>query len=75
MDVAGPTFTECDFFTAHECLSLQYEEALTRTDSITGKDYDCSTHLLWVGSDRAKRNKDGAHIEFCRGVNNPVVSQ
>ena len=49
VDVAGPTFTECDFFTAHECLLLPFEEALTRMDSITGKYYDCSAHMLWVG--------------------------
>ena len=49
VDVAGPTFTECDFFTAHECLLLPFEEALTRMDSITGKYYDCSAHMVWIG--------------------------
>lgn len=70
VDVTAPTFTECDFFTAHECLLLPFEEALTRMDSITGKYYDCSAHMVWIGE--RTRQLDCAHLEFCRGINNPV---
>jgi len=59
-----------DFYTSHEALILPYEEALTRRDSLTGDWYDCSAHLLWVG-DRT-RQIDGAHVNFLRGVSNPV---
>ncbi len=59
-----------DFFTSHEALLLPYEEALTRIDSTTGDWYDTSAHMLWVG-DRT-RQPDGAHIEFLRGVHNPL---
>ena len=45
----SPTFTQCNFYTAHECLLLPYEQALTRQDSITNRWYDCSAHMLWVG--------------------------
>jgi 3-deoxy-7-phosphoheptulonate synthase len=62
---------QVDFFTSHESLLLGYEEALTRQDSLTGDWYDCSAHLLWVG-DRT-RDVDGAHVEFLRGVHNPVA--
>ena len=61
---------ETDFFTSHEALLLPYEEALTRVDSTTGKWYDVSAHMLWVG-DRT-RQVDGAHIEFVKGVGNPI---
>ena len=61
---------ETDFFTSHEALLLQYEEALTRVDSTTGKWYDVSAHMLWVG-DRT-RQLDGAHIEFLKGIENPI---
>ena len=61
---------ETEFFTSHEALLLDYEEALTRIDSTTGKWYDVSAHMLWVG-DRT-RQLDGAHIEFVRGIENPV---
>ncbi|HXX89238.1 MAG TPA: 3-deoxy-7-phosphoheptulonate synthase class II [Acidimicrobiales bacterium] len=61
---------EVDFYTSHEALILGYEEALTRRDSITGDYYDCSAHMLWVGE--RTRNVDGAHVEFLRGVHNPV---
>ncbi len=64
------TFHEVDFWTCHEALLLGYEEALTRQDSLTGKWYDCSAHLLWVG-DRTRR-LDGAHVSFLQGVDNPV---
>jgi len=61
---------QVDFFTSHEALILGYEEALTRNDSLTGDWYDCSAHLLWVG-DRT-RQLDGAHLDFLRGLNNPL---
>ena len=64
------TLHQVDFWTSHEALILGYEEALTRQDSLTGGWYDCSAHLLWVG-DRT-RQRDGAHLEFLRGVNNPL---
>jgi 3-deoxy-7-phosphoheptulonate synthase len=70
VDTSAPAFTKTDFFTAHECLLLPYEQALTRMDSTTGKWYDCSSHMLWVGE--RTRQLDGAHLEFCRGVNNPL---
>ena len=64
------TLHQVDFWTSHEALILGYEEALTRRDSLTGNWYDCSAHMVWVG-DRT-RQADGAHLEFLRGVNNPV---
>ncbi len=65
-----PQMRETDFYTSHEALLLNYEEALTRTDSLTGEWYDCSAHFLWIG-DRT-RNPDEAHVEFLRGVHNPI---
>ena len=59
-----------DFYTSHEALVLPYEQALTRRDSLTGDWYDCSAHLLWVG-DRT-RQLGGAHVNFLRGVSNPL---
>ncbi len=59
-----------DFYTSHESLILPYEQALTRRDSLTGDFYDCSAHMLWIG-DRT-RDLEGAHVEFLRGVANPV---
>ena len=61
---------EVDVWTSHDGLLLEYEEALTRTDSLTGQPYDCSAHMLWSG-DRT-RDLDGAHVEFFSGVNNPI---
>ncbi len=61
---------ETDIYTSHEALLLPYEQALTRQDSLTGDWYDCSAHMLWVG-DRT-RQVDGAHIEFVRGIQNPI---
>ncbi|NDF69086.1 MAG: 3-deoxy-7-phosphoheptulonate synthase, partial [Actinobacteria bacterium] len=61
---------EVDVFTSHEALILGYEEALTRQDSLTGQWYDCSAHMLWIGE--RTRQLDGAHIEFLRGVGNPI---
>jgi len=57
-------------FTSHEALLLNYEEALTRTDSITDEWYNCAAHMLWIG-DRT-RELDGAHIEYFRGIKNPI---
>ena len=65
-----PQMNETDFFTSHEALLLPYEEALTRIDSTSGKWYDVSAHMLWVG-DRT-RQLDGAHIEFVKGIGNPI---
>jgi 3-deoxy-7-phosphoheptulonate synthase len=70
VDTSDDTFTKTDFFTAHECLLLPYEQALTRLDSTTGKWYDCSAHMLWVGE--RTRELDGAHLEFTRGIGNPL---
>ncbi|MFZ8901694.1 MAG: class II 3-deoxy-7-phosphoheptulonate synthase [Ilumatobacteraceae bacterium] len=61
---------EVDVFTSHEALILGYEEALTRQDSLTGSWYDCSAHMLWIGE--RTRQLDGAHVEFLRGVGNPI---
>jgi 3-deoxy-7-phosphoheptulonate synthase len=61
---------EVDVWTSHEALLLGYEEALTRQDSTTGGWYDCSAHMLWIGE--RTRELDGAHIEFLRGVGNPI---
>ena len=65
-----PELHEVDFFTCHEALLLGYEEALTRQDSLTGDWYDCSAHMLWIGE--RTRQLDGAHVEFLRGVDNPI---
>ena len=61
---------EASFFTAHEALLLNYEQAFVRRDSLSGDWYDCSAHMLWIG-DRT-RQPDGAHVEFLRGVGNPI---
>jgi 3-deoxy-7-phosphoheptulonate synthase len=65
-----PQMRETEFYTSHEALLLWYEEALTRQDSLTNEWYDCSAHMLWIG-DRT-RQPDGAHVEFLRGVKNPI---
>ncbi|MDY0350166.1 MAG: 3-deoxy-7-phosphoheptulonate synthase class II [Desulfobulbaceae bacterium] len=75
MEVIGistdvPQLKQAHFFTSHEALFLGYEESLTREDSTTGGWYDCSAHMLWIG-DRT-RQLDGAHVEFLRGVLNPL---
>lgn len=62
--------SEVDVYTSHEALLLGYEEALTRKDSLTGEWYDCSAHMLWIGE--RTRELDGAHVEFLRGVGNPI---
>lgn len=66
-----PQIRETDFFTSHEALMLVYEEAMTRVDSTTGDWYDTSAHFLWIGE--RTRQLDGAHVEFLRGVRNPLA--
>lgn len=76
METAGLTseknheLSSVDFYTSHEALLLEYEEALTRVDSTSGKWLAGSGHMIWIG-DRT-RQPDGAHVEFCRGVQNPI---
>ena len=65
-----PQVYQTDFYTSHEALLLGYEQALTRVDSISGQWYDTSAHMLWVG-DRT-RGPHSAHVEFLRGISNPV---
>ena len=67
---SNPNLREVDVYTSHEALILGYEEALTRQDSLTGDWYDCSAHMLWIGE--RTRELDGAHVEFLRGVGNPI---
>ncbi|AFV99756.1 3-deoxy-7-phosphoheptulonate synthase [Gluconobacter oxydans] len=69
-DAAASQIDETEFYTSHEALLLPYEQALTRIDSTSGDYYDCSAHFLWIG-DRT-RQPDGAHVEFLRGVQNPI---
>ena len=59
-----------NFYTSHEALLLPFEEAMTRVDSTTGEYHDTSAHFVWIG-DRT-RQLDGAHVEFCRGIQNPI---
>src|SRR6201996_3459101 len=59
-----------EFFTSHEALLLGFEEAMTRVDSTTGDWYDTSAHLLWIGE--RTRQLDGAHVDYMRGIKNPV---
>ncbi|MEZ5378769.1 MAG: 3-deoxy-7-phosphoheptulonate synthase class II [Acidimicrobiales bacterium] len=75
MEAAGissshPEIHEADFYTSHEALLLPYEEALTRKDTLTDEWYDCSAHMVWIGE--RTRNLDGAHVEFFRGIKNPI---
>ena len=76
MDVIGisadqhPKLRETALYTSHEALLLNYEQALTRIDTLTGKLYDCSAHMLWIGE--RTRQLDHAHVEFMSGINNPI---
>ena len=70
IDPNSPQMKQAQFFTSHEALLLGYETALTREDSTKGGWYDCSAHMLWIGE--RTRQVDGAHVEFLRGVNNPI---
>ncbi|HVY85228.1 MAG TPA: 3-deoxy-7-phosphoheptulonate synthase class II [Caulobacterales bacterium] len=65
-----PQMKQVDVYTSHEALLLGYEEAMTRVDSTTGDWYDTSAHFVWIG-DRT-RQLDGAHVEFARGIKNPI---
>jgi len=65
-----PQMRQVDVYTSHEALLLGYEEAMTRVDSTTGDWYDTSAHFVWIG-DRT-RQPDGAHVEFARGIKNPI---
>ena len=69
-DLTTPEITRTSFYTAHEALLLGFEQAMTRVDSTSGRWYDTSAHFLWIG-DRT-RQLDGAHVEFCRGIANPL---
>ena len=64
------TLRKVDFYTSHEALLLEYEEALCRIDSLTGNPIAGSGHMLWIG-DRT-RDPEGAHVDFCSGVENPI---
>jgi 3-deoxy-7-phosphoheptulonate synthase len=66
----APQLHMVDVWTSHEGLVLDYEEGLTRRDSLTGDWYDCSAHMLWIGE--RTRQPDGAHVEFFAGVHNPL---
>jgi 3-deoxy-7-phosphoheptulonate synthase len=67
---AHPELRQTDFYTSHEALLLGYEEAFTRVDSTSGDYYSTSGHMIWIG-DRT-RQRDYAHVEYCRGVKNPI---
>lgn len=67
---SNPNLSQVDVYTSHEALILGYEEALTRQDSLTGGWFDCSAHMLWIGE--RTRQLEGAHVEFLRGVGNPI---
>ena len=66
-----PQMAATDFYTSHEGLLLGYEEAMSRIDSTTGRWYDTSAHMLWIGN--RTRQLDHAHVEFMRGVENPIA--
>lgn len=70
LTVDHPIMTSTEFWTSHECLLLPYEQSLTRLDSTSGLYYDCSAHMVWVGE--RTRQLDGAHVEFLRGIANPL---
>tara|TARA_B100000700_G_C15019537_1_gene844954 strand:+ start:106 stop:1455 length:1350 start_codon:yes stop_codon:yes gene_type:complete len=76
MEVCGinstnaPSLTETALYTSHEALLLGYEQALTRRDHLSGDWYDCSAHFVWIGE--RTRQLDHAHIEFFRGIKNPI---
>jgi 3-deoxy-7-phosphoheptulonate synthase len=69
-DLNTPEITRTNLYTSHEALLLGFEQAMTRIDSTSGRWYDTSAHMLWIG-DRT-RQLDGAHVEFCRGIANPL---
>ncbi|OXE36872.1 MAG: 3-deoxy-7-phosphoheptulonate synthase class II [Phenylobacterium zucineum] len=65
-----PDLHRVEFFTAHEALLLGFEEAMTRVDSTSGEWYDTSAHMVWIGE--RTRQLDGAHVEYFRGIRNPI---
>jgi 3-deoxy-7-phosphoheptulonate synthase len=65
-----PSLHQVEFFTSHEALLLGVEEAMTRVDSTSGEWYDTSAHLVWIGE--RTRELDGAHVEYFRGIRNPI---
>jgi len=65
-----PNLHQVEFFTSHEALLLNFEEALTRVDSTSGDWYDTSAHMLWIGE--RTRQLDGAHVEYMKGIKNPI---
>ena len=69
-DISTPDIRRTTLYTSHEALLLGYEEAMTRIDSTSGRWYDTSAHLVWIGE--RTRDLDGAHVEFCRGIANPI---
>ena len=69
-DASTPEIKRTTLYTSHEALLLGFEQAMTRVDSTSGRWYDCSAHLVWVGE--RTRQLDGAHVEFCRGIANPI---
>jgi 3-deoxy-7-phosphoheptulonate synthase len=69
-DISTPEIRRTTFYTSHEALLLGFEQAMTRIDSTSGRWYDTSAHLVWIGE--RTRDLDGAHVEFCRGIANPI---
>jgi 3-deoxy-7-phosphoheptulonate synthase len=69
-DATTPEIKRTTLYTSHEALLLGFEQAMTRIDSTSGLWYDTSAHLVWVGE--RTRQPDGAHVEFCRGIANPI---
>jgi 3-deoxy-7-phosphoheptulonate synthase len=69
-DATTPEIKRTTLYTSHEALLLGFEQAMTRVDSTSGLWYDCSAHLVWVGE--RTREPGGAHVEFCRGIANPI---
>jgi 3-deoxy-7-phosphoheptulonate synthase len=65
-----PQIRQVDVFTSHEALLLNFEQAMTRVDSTSGDWYDTSAHMLWIGE--RTRQLDGAHVDFMKGINNPI---
>ncbi len=65
-----PEIRQVDFFTSHEALLLNYEQAMTRVDSTSGDWYDTSAHMLWIGE--RTRQLDGAHVNYMKGIKNPI---
>ncbi|GMI36081.1 hypothetical protein TrCOL_g3753 [Triparma columacea] len=70
VDTALPAFTTMEFYAAHECLLLPYEQSPDQAGLHHRKVVDCSAHMLWVGE--RTRQQDGAHFQFVHGVSNPL---